>query len=226
MSSQPGAIRMENGALVVPDHPIVPFIEGDGTGPDIWRASRLVLDASVEKAYGGRRQIAWREVLAGEKAKTQVDDWLPEETLNVIRKHLGGDQGPAHHAGRRRNPLAQRRAAPAARPLCLRAPGALVRGRALAGEGSRRGGHDHLPGEHRGHLRRHRVPGRHARGEEGGRLPHAGDGRQVDPVSRDQRDRHQAGVRGGIQAADPRRDRLCHHGRAARASPWCTRATS
>ena len=94
MSNQPTAIRLENGALVVPDHPIVPFIEGDGTGPDIWRASRRVLDASVEKAYRGRRQIAWREVLAGEKAKTQVDDWLPQETLDVIRKHLVAIKGP------------------------------------------------------------------------------------------------------------------------------------
>jgi isocitrate dehydrogenase len=94
MSNQPGAIRMENGVLVVPDHPIVPFIEGDGTGPDIWRASRLVLDASVQKAYGGGREIAWQEVLAGEKAKTLVDNWLPEETLNVIRKHLVAIKGP------------------------------------------------------------------------------------------------------------------------------------
>ncbi len=94
MSSQPGTIRMENGALVVPDHPVVPFIEGDGTGPDIWRAARLVLDASVEKAYGGKRQFEWREVLAGEKAKTRVDNWLPEETLDVIRKQLVAIKGP------------------------------------------------------------------------------------------------------------------------------------
>ena len=94
MSHQPTAIRLENGVLVVPNHPIVPFIEGDGTGPDIWRASRRVFDASVEMAYGGRRQIAWREVLAGEKAKHQVDDWLPQETLDVIRKHLVAIKGP------------------------------------------------------------------------------------------------------------------------------------
>ena len=94
MSSQPTAIRLENGALVVPDHPIVPFIEGDGTGPDIWRASRHVLDASVEKAYDGRRRIAWHEVLAGEKAKNQVDDWLPQETLDSIRTHLVAIKGP------------------------------------------------------------------------------------------------------------------------------------
>ena len=94
MSQDPGAIRMERGALLVPDHPIVPFIEGDGTGPDIWRASRRVLDASVEKAYHGARTIAWREVLAGEKAKSQVNDWLPQETLDVIRTYLVAIKGP------------------------------------------------------------------------------------------------------------------------------------
>jgi isocitrate dehydrogenase len=85
---------MENGALRVPDHPIIPFIEGDGTGPDIWRASRRVLEASVEKAYGTRRGIVWYEVLAGEKAKSLSDNWLPEETLDVIRKHLVSIKGP------------------------------------------------------------------------------------------------------------------------------------
>jgi isocitrate dehydrogenase len=94
MSSQPSPIRMDRGALIVPDQPMIPFIEGDGTGPDIWRASRRVFDAAVEKAYGGRRRIAWREVLAGEKAKTQVNDWLPQDTLDVIRKHLVAIKGP------------------------------------------------------------------------------------------------------------------------------------
>lgn len=92
--AEPTPIRLEGGALVVPDRPIVPFIEGDGTGPDIWRAARRVLDAAVEKAYGGRRLIAWREVLAGEKAKNLVNDWLPVETLDVIRKHLVAIKGP------------------------------------------------------------------------------------------------------------------------------------
>jgi isocitrate dehydrogenase len=87
-------IAFETGSLRVPDRPIIPFIEGDGTGPDIWRASRLVFDAAVERAYGGRREIVWREVLAGEKAKTQVDDWLPEATLEVIRTHLVAIKGP------------------------------------------------------------------------------------------------------------------------------------
>jgi isocitrate dehydrogenase len=80
--------------LQVPDHPIIPFIEGDGTGPDIWRASVRVFDAAVEKAYGGSRKIAWKEVLAGEKAFTQVNNWLPDETLDAFRKYLVGIKGP------------------------------------------------------------------------------------------------------------------------------------
>jgi isocitrate dehydrogenase len=87
-------IRMVDGALVVPDQPIIPFIEGDGTGPDIWRAARRVFDAAVDRAYGGARRVAWREVLAGEKAKHQVDDWLPEATLQAIRAHLVAIKGP------------------------------------------------------------------------------------------------------------------------------------
>ncbi len=85
---------MEGGRLRVPARPIIPFIEGDGTGPDIWRASQLVLDGAVEKAYGGARRLAWMEVLAGEKAKTQVNDWLPEETLRQITKYLVAIKGP------------------------------------------------------------------------------------------------------------------------------------
>ena len=74
------------GALQVPDSPIVPFIEGDGTGPDIWRASQAILDAAVTKAYGGKRKIAWYEVFAGEKVKKKFDTWLPDETLDTIEK--------------------------------------------------------------------------------------------------------------------------------------------
>jgi len=85
---------MEGGSLRVPDFPIIAFIEGDGTGPDIWRASQRVLDAAVTRAYGASRRIAWREVLAGEKAKRQVDDWLPAETLDVIREHRVAIKGP------------------------------------------------------------------------------------------------------------------------------------
>ncbi len=77
-----------------PDQPIIPFIEGDGTGPDIWRASQHVFDAAVERAYGGRRRIAWLEVLAGEKAKDRLNSWLPDETLAAIDHHLVAIKGP------------------------------------------------------------------------------------------------------------------------------------
>jgi isocitrate dehydrogenase len=83
-----------NGHLAVPDNPILPFVEGDGTGRDIWKASVRVLDASVEKAYGGKKKIAWYEVLAGEKAFKTVNNWLPEETVAAFRKYLVGIKGP------------------------------------------------------------------------------------------------------------------------------------
>jgi len=84
------------GSLQVPDHPILPFIEGDGTGRDIWRASKRVLDAAVAKAYGGKRQISWMEVFAGEKANDVYgpNTWLPEETLDAFREYLVGIKGP------------------------------------------------------------------------------------------------------------------------------------
>jgi len=87
-------ITMENGKLVVPDKPILPFIEGDGTGPDIWAASKRVFDAAVEKAYGGKREIAWYEVYAGEKAYTKFGEWLPGDTLQALSKYLVGIKGP------------------------------------------------------------------------------------------------------------------------------------
>src|SRR5262245_60104173 len=92
--SEGDPITMSAGALRVPDRPIIPFIEGDGTGPDIWRAARRVLDASVEKAYGGRRRIAWYEVLAGEKAFKTTGEWLPDATVEAYRKYLGGIKVP------------------------------------------------------------------------------------------------------------------------------------
>jgi len=82
------------GTLQVPDRPILPFIEGDGTGPDIWRASVRVLDAAVEKEFAGRKKIAWAEVYAGEKAKKLFDTWLPDETLEAFKTYLVGIKGP------------------------------------------------------------------------------------------------------------------------------------
>jgi isocitrate dehydrogenase len=87
-------IRMSGGKLEVPDQPVIPFIEGDGTGPDIWRAASAILDAAVAKAYGGKRKLAWYEVYAGEKSKKLFDSWLPDETVDAYRKYLVGIKGP------------------------------------------------------------------------------------------------------------------------------------
>ncbi len=87
-------ITRKNGQLSVPDNPIIPFIEGDGTGPDIWRASVRVMDAAVAKAYGGKKKIAWMEVYAGEKSFKQSNNWLPDETVDAFRQYLVGIKGP------------------------------------------------------------------------------------------------------------------------------------
>ncbi len=94
MSRESQSIARHDGKLTVPDRPIIPFIEGDGTGPAIWRASVRVFDAAVAKAYGGPRSIDWLEVLAGEKAFTRTGDWLPGATLDAFRRHLVGIKGP------------------------------------------------------------------------------------------------------------------------------------
>ncbi len=87
-------ITIENRELTVPDQPVIPFIEGDGIGPDIWAASQRVFDAAVEKAYGGKKKIVWFEVLAGEKAFNRVNAWLPEDTLEAFREYRVGIKGP------------------------------------------------------------------------------------------------------------------------------------
>lgn len=89
-----GKISVENGVLNVPNNPIIPYIEGDGIGPDIWAASERVLEAAVTKAYNGEKSIVWKEVLAGQKAFDQTGEWLPEETLDVIREYLIAIKGP------------------------------------------------------------------------------------------------------------------------------------
>ncbi|WP_054948631.1 isocitrate dehydrogenase (NADP(+)) [Numidum massiliense] len=87
-------ITIEDGKLNVPDQPIIPFIEGDGTGPDIWAATSRVLDSAVEKAYGGKKKLAWYEIYAGEKAYHTFGEWLPEDTLEAIREYIVAIKGP------------------------------------------------------------------------------------------------------------------------------------
>jgi isocitrate dehydrogenase len=89
-----GTITINGGKLSVPDQPIIPYIEGDGTGPDIWRSSQNVLDSAVKKAYGGKRQIKWFEVYAGQKSFDKYQDWLPEDTLTALRHYLVSIKGP------------------------------------------------------------------------------------------------------------------------------------
>ncbi len=89
-----GKISNQNGKIHVPDNPVLPFIRGDGTGPDIWAASQSVFDAAVQKAYGGKRKVAWFEVYAGEAAKNKFDNWLPDDTIEAFKEYLVGIKGP------------------------------------------------------------------------------------------------------------------------------------
>jgi isocitrate dehydrogenase len=89
-----GKISIQNGKLIVPENPILPFIRGDGTGPDIWAASVRVFDAAVQKAYGGKRKISWFEVFAGAAAKNKFDNWLPDDTVEAFKEYLVGIKGP------------------------------------------------------------------------------------------------------------------------------------
>ena len=82
------SIKMENGKLHVPAHPVIPFIEGDGIGPDIWKAAVNVFDNAIQKAYGGSRKVEWLEILAGEKAYEATGEWLPQKTFDLVSKHL------------------------------------------------------------------------------------------------------------------------------------------
>ncbi len=157
-----GKITIAQGKLNVPENPVIPFIRGDGTGPDIWAASVRVFDAAVQKASAGKRKVSWFEVHAGETSFKKFNNWLPDDTVAGVPGIFGRDQRPADHAGGRRHPLAQCRLAPDARPLRLPAARAIFSGRSFACQTSGKGGHDHLPRKHRGHLRRHRIRRRHA----------------------------------------------------------------
>src|ERR1700680_3935076 len=89
-----GKISIAHGKLNVPDHPVVPFIRGDGTGPDIWASSVRVMDAAVAKAYGGKKKISWFEVFAGEESFKQFNNWLPDDTVDAFREYYVGIKGP------------------------------------------------------------------------------------------------------------------------------------
>ncbi len=152
-------IQVRDGQLVVPDPPVLPFIEGDGTGPDIWAASQPVFDAAVEKAYGGRRRIHWMEVLAGEKSFQQTGSWLPDETLDAFREYLVGIKGPLTTpvgGGIRSLNVALRQILDLY--ACVR-PVRWFEGVPQPREEAGRRGHGDLPREHGRHLRRHRVRG-------------------------------------------------------------------
>src|SRR2546427_6816751 len=89
-----GKISIKNGKLSVPDNPVLPFIRGDGTGPDIWAASQRVFEGAVQKAYGGKRSLVWFEVYAGEAAKNKFDNWLPDDTIEAFKEYHVGIKGP------------------------------------------------------------------------------------------------------------------------------------
>jgi len=89
-----GKITIKAGKLTVPENPVIPFIRGDGTGPDIWASSVRVFDAAVAKAYGGKRKISWFEVFAGEASKNKFDNWLPDDTVEAFKEYLVGIKGP------------------------------------------------------------------------------------------------------------------------------------
>ena len=136
------------GKYEVPDNPIVPFIEGDGTGRDIWKASRRVFDAAVEKAYKGKRCVAWYEVFAGEKAKAKFDTWLPDDTVAAIREFRVAIKGPLTTPVGRRHSVAQRCAAADSGSLLLCASGEVLQGGSVSGETSGAYGCGHLPREY------------------------------------------------------------------------------
>jgi hypothetical protein len=197
-------------SLNVPDQPIIPYIEGDGTGFDITPVMIKVVDAAVAKAYGGKRKIHWMEVYAGEKS-TKVygpDVWLPEETLEGAAEYVVSIKGPLTTpvgGGIRSLNVALRQELDLY--VCLR-PVQYFKGVPSPGEGAREDQHGDLPRELGRHLRRHRVRGRVRQGQEADQVPAGRDGRQEDPLPGHLGHRHQAGQR------------------AKAPSAWCARRSS
>ena len=163
----------KDSSLNISDQPIIPYIEGDGTGLDITPVMIKVVDAAVAKAYGGKRKIHWMEIYAGEKS-TKVygpDVWLPDETLAILKDYVVSIKGPLTTpvgGGIRSLNVALRQQLDLY--VCLR-PVRYFKGVPIAGQGAGKGRHGDLPRELGGHLRRHRVGRRFAEGEEGHRLP-------------------------------------------------------
>ena len=214
-------IRMgDDGTLRVPDEPIIPFIEGDGTGVDIWPAAKLVLDAAAAK-HG--HSIAWKEVLAGQKAFDETGNWLPDETVEAFRSHLIGIKGPLTTpigGGIRSLNVALRQILDLY--VCLRpvrwftgVPSPVLHPELVDMVIFRENTEDVYAG--------YEVEGGHARGRPADRVPPHGDG-LAHPGRLGHRD--QADLRDGLQAAHPRRDQLRARPQAPLASRWCTRATS
>ena len=148
---QDGAtITVARGRLQVPERPIIPYIQGDGIGPDIWNATQRVVDAAVAEAYGRERAIAWMEVLAGEKAFQKTGEWLPEETFEAMREFRVAIKGPLTTPVGGGNPLTQRDHPSGTGPILLHSPRALDQGHAVSHERARSARRGDLPREHRG----------------------------------------------------------------------------
>jgi isocitrate dehydrogenase len=136
--SEGQAINYVNGKFVIPERPVIPFIEGDGTGRDIWKASKRVFDAAVERVFGGKRHVVWYEVFAGEKAFKRFNEWLPQGTLDAITAYRIAIKGPLT------TPVGGG-TAPAPQPLRVLAAGEIHSGSSFAGQASRADEHRHLP---------------------------------------------------------------------------------
>ncbi len=182
---------------MVPEEPIIPFIEGDGTGVDIWPAAKLVLDRAASK-HG--KKVAWKEVLAGEKAFKETGNWLPDETVEAFREHLIGIKGPLTTpigGGIRSLNVALRQLLDLY--VCLR-PVRWFNGVPSPVKPPGLGRHGDLPGEHRRRLRRDGGPGGIPGADRARGVPDREDGLEVQGVHGH---RHQADLRGGLQAPDP-----------------------
>ena len=193
-----------------------PSFAATAPGRDIWAASERVFDAAVEKAYGGKKKIAWFEVFAGEASKTKFDNWLPDDTVEAFKEFLVGIKGPLTTpvgGGIRSLNVALRQMLDLY--VCLR-PVQYFKGVPSPGEASGEGRHGHLPREHRGHLRRHRFRGRQRTGAQDPRLPQGKfpEGIQENPLRRGAtrlgRHRHQAGLAARHGAPRARGDQVRH----------------